>query len=288
MATIERSNYDYKLLPNDFSSTEISTYKQSLNEQFAKLTKDWNDKLHSEWTARIFLSSKMIYSSTLMLNSLEFAQSKNIRVTEPYLLYYSLLNCCRALTFTLPTQLWNNAELLIDTHSKIANVTSDLIKRLNEKRGSDILKLVTNARDYREFFSYNFPANGLKGEPQFSDLNVENITKACQLISEIAQFNSECLEKSFNKKASSKNYELDEEILKYCFTYSGDNLNITDDGDTERVAYIFRKVKKIQNIQDTMTTGRSEDFFGSWTVDDEAVDSFDPDKQPNRIFDIYY
>jgi hypothetical protein len=280
--------YDYELLQTEFSESEITTYKTSLLGQYSKLTKGWNDELHSEWTARMFLAAKMIYSATLLLNTLDYSLNKNLKVVEPYLLYYSLLNCCRCLTFTLPSQLWKNGELLVDSHSKISNVTSDCVKRLNIQKGTELHNLITDTRDYREFFSYRFPGNGLKNELQFKGINIETIAKRCKLLCEISQFNSECFEQSYNKNCTKGTFSLKENILELCFTYTGDNLNIIDDEDISRIAYTFRKQKRPYNIYYTMTDGMTDDFFGSWISEDEGDDdSFNPDERPIKIFEFH-
>jgi len=280
--------YDYELLQNEFSSSEITTYKTSLLEQYSKLTKEWNDDLHSEWTARMFLAAKMIYFATLLLNTLDYLLNKNSKVVEPYLLYYSLLNCCRCLTFTLPSQLWKNGEFLVDSHSKISNVTSDCVKRINIQKGTELHNLITDTRDYREFFSYRFPGNGLKNEPQFKNINIEKIAEECKLLCEISQFNSECLEQSYNKNCTKGTFSLKECILELCFTYTGDNLSIIDNEDISRIAYIFRKQKRPYNIYYTMTDGMTDDFFGSWISENEDDDdSFNPDQRPIEIFEFH-
>jgi hypothetical protein len=280
--------YEYELLRSKFSLSEITNYKTSLLEQYSKLTKEWNDDLHSEWTARMFLAAKMIYSSTLLLNSLDYSLKKNLRIVEPYLLYYSLLNCCRCLIFTLPTQLWKDGNLIIETHNKIGNVASDCIKRISIPNGIELHKLITITRDYREFFSYRFPGNGLKNETQFKEINIHTIAEACKLICEISQFNSECMEQSFSKNCKKTVFFLKENILELCFTYNGNNLSIIDEEDVSRIAYIFRKQKRPCNIFYTMTDGMTDDFFGSWVSEDNGNDDFfNPDERPIKIFNFY-
>lgn len=280
--------YEYELLQNEFSASEITNYKNSLLEQYSRLTKDWDDDLHSEWTARMFLAAKMIYSATLLLNTLDYSLRKNLKVVEPYLLYYSLLNCCRCLTFTIPSRLWKNGKVLVDSHSKIRNVTSDCVKRLNIQKGTELHNLITETRDYREFFSYRFPGKGLKNEVQFQNINIETITEQCKLLCELSQFNSECFEQSYKKNCTKGIFSLKQNILEACFTYTGDNLHFIDDEDITRIAYIFKKQNGPCNIYFTMTDGMTDDFFGSWVSEDEDDDgSFNPDERPIKIFEFY-
>lgn len=279
--------YNFKQLNEKFSVNEIANYKGKLKGQFSKLTKNWSDELHSEWTARMFLSAKMIYSSTLLLNTLDFSKRRNIRVIEPYLLYYSIFNCCRALTFSHPTQIWRNGNLISDSHNRVIINSTEIVARINNEVSIGLLDLIKRTKDYRELFSYKYPADGLRKEKLFRDVNIEHISKQCNLICEIAQFNSECFQFSFDKNCLTKNYSLDEEKLKDCFSYKGDNYSLTDDEDTYRISYIMRKVKRPYNIYYTMTEGMTDDFFGSWIASDEDdADSFDPDNITINIFDL--
>lgn len=234
----------------------------------------------------MFLAAKMIYSSTLLLNTLDYSKAKNIRVTEPYLLYYSTLNCCRALIFMLPTQLWNNGEITSDNHNKIINVAADLIKRLNIRKGADLAYFLNIAKDYRELFSYKFPSEGV-GDSLFKEINIDNVSFRCTMICEIAQFTSECFETSYNKNCIDKVFELDEDVLEKCFLYLGNETQIIDDDDTYRISYIAKKVNRPHNIYHTMTPGMTDDFFGSWLAKDEDDgDSFNPDIRKIKIFDL--
>ena len=279
--------FSYRQLDDIFSEDELQKYKSALQQQFSSLTKNWNEEQHSEWTARMFLSAKMIYSATLLLNTLDYSIQKNIRVTEPYLLYYSILNCCRALNFVLPTQMWKNGEIMIDTHQKIINKAADSVCRLNKDIGTNTKKLLELTRDYRELFSYKYPANGLKRDKIFSQVNIETISERCNLLCEIAQFTSECFQSSFEKNCSDKTFNLDVNILEICFSYQGDTYLLTDDEDAYRISYIMRKVKRPYNVYYTMTEGMTDDFFGSWVKDDDDDDdAFNPDDRTIKIFDM--
>lgn len=279
--------YNFKYLNDEFSRDELGKYKSSLQRQFIKLTKNWNDELHSEWTARMFLAAKMIYASTLLLNTLHFSNLKNIRVTEPYLLYYSIFNCCRALTLSHPTPIWRNGALISDAHSTVINNTGSILSQINKEKGLKLLDLIKRTKDYRELFSYKYPADGLRSEEVFKDITIDNISKQCSLICEAAQYTSEYFQVSFEKNCSTKSYSLIEESLEVCVNYKGDTYSLMDDEDINRISYIMKKVKRPYNIYHTMTEGMTDDFFGSWTASDENdVDSFNPDERTINIFDL--
>jgi hypothetical protein len=93
--------YDFIQILSDLPESDLISYKAKNSQKFNAITLNWTDALNSEWTARMFLSAKMIYSSTLLLNTLAYSEEKNIKITSPYLQYYALLNSCRALLFTI-------------------------------------------------------------------------------------------------------------------------------------------------------------------------------------------
>lgn len=280
--------FQYKLLKEEFNEAEIQSYKNSVFNNITKLTKKWDDRLNSEWTSRIYLSAKMIYSATLLLNTLTYSENKNIRVTSPYLLYYSLLNCCRALNFTTDDFQWGDGSIINDSHKKIINKSFSTISKLNKEYANQVKVLIFLAKDYRELFSYKFPSTGLLEKYNFKKLEKQNIIKTCQVICEIAQLNSECLQLSLERNNEGKSFNLDPEILEYCVRYTGKVIDYIDEEDGYRIAHIFKKVKRPYSIYLMMTEGMTEDFFGAWIEDDEDFKegNFDPDEHEVKIFDL--
>lgn len=279
--------YHYRMLQDAFCEEEIRSYRNSLLENFSKLTKSWTEDLHSEWTARMFLAAKMIYSASLLLNTLDYSQRKNIRVTEPYLLYYSLYNCCRALVLSYPNEMWRNGKTDGETHIKVINIASSIIKRLNKQIGVDLNDLLLKAKNYRELFSYKYPAGGLKKDEIFDDLNIDLISKQCSLICEAAQYTSECFQFSFDKNCAKDKYSLKMDVLESCFSYQGHNSLIIDEYDAYRVSYIMRKSVRPYSIFYTMSEGMTDDVFGSWVASEDCdSDCFDPDERRINIFDL--
>jgi hypothetical protein len=78
----------------------MQQYCQGIKRKYAKLTTPWTDDLHSEWVTRNYLAVKMILSALVMLTTFEYCREKNVRIVQPYLLYYAAISCCRAVHFT--------------------------------------------------------------------------------------------------------------------------------------------------------------------------------------------
>ena len=80
----------------------------------------------------------------------------------PYLMYYALLSCARAVVFTNPRYEWKE-ELVTMKHSKTINIIGDIVSRYDKEEGKGIESFIDKSRIYREIFSYKFPAEGLRG-----------------------------------------------------------------------------------------------------------------------------
>ena len=104
--------FPYSKLITWFTKDDISRYCINFRQQCSKITKKWDKTKNAEWSARHYLSIKMILSASVMVSSAAFSKERNIRITEPYLYYYSILSCCRALIFTLPRIEWESAKIL--------------------------------------------------------------------------------------------------------------------------------------------------------------------------------
>lgn len=283
----EISGFEYIYIKESFKASEIEGSYQRLMQSYDLQTKAWSDQLNSEWTTRLYLAVKMILSSSVLLSSLEYAIKKNLRIVEPYLIYYSLLNVCRALIFTLPYKGWDNGKMIRLKHSEIIKIVSDAVSKTNKEVGDYIEKLLTRSKHYRELFSYKFPANGIIGLDKNIVVDIEKAIQFCSLLSEIAQFNSEILQQSFDKNVK-KEYEFVDDILSKGFEHDlEEGYSIIDDEDYHRIGYILRKVKRPYNIQWMMTEGMVEDFFGAWCSEEDGKDEvFDPDKNWRIIFPV--
>ena len=274
----EYSNIDLK-----FTDKEISRNVASLQKEFAKLTKNWTEELNSQWVARDYIAVKMILSSSILLSSVEFANRKNLKIVEPYLIYYSLLNCSRAIILTSPYNEWSNGEIFTMTHQKTINVAGDIISKYNKEIGKTTKEFIDWAREYREIFSYKFPANGLTEH----HLQLEETIDVCKFLCEIAQLQSKVLENSINKNVKTE-FNLDWNILSIGYSYGEKNFKFIDREDGYRLDYISTKQKRPYSLHLTMTEGMIEDFFGAWYPDDDTNldEVFNPDTNWQIIFPV--
>lgn len=275
--------FEYINIDIKFNDNEISKNVESLRKEFAKLTKTWTEELNSQWVARDYIAVKMILSSSVLLSSVEFANERNLRIVEPYLIYYSLLNCSRAVILTSPLSEWNDGEILTMTHQKTINVVGDIISKYNKEIGKTTKEFIDWAREYREIFSYKFPANGLTEH----HLTLEDTINVCKLLCEIAQLQSKVLENSITKNAKTE-FNLDWNILSVGYMYGEKNFKFIDREDGYRLDYITRKQKRPYSLHLTMTEGMVEDFFGSWYPEDDSNldEVFNPDANWQIIFPV--
>ncbi|KAF2512821.1 hypothetical protein EYY60_06855 [Flavobacterium zhairuonense] len=275
--------FEYNNIDAEFSDAEVTKNLESLKKEFSKLSKNWNDQLNTQWVVRDYIAIKMILSSSVLLNSLEFANEKNLRIVEPYLIYYSLLNCSRAVILTSPFSDWNNEELFIMTHQKTINILGDIVSKYNKEKGNNIKAFIDWAREYREIFSYKFPANGLNNK----HLSLNDAIEICRLLCEIAQLQSKVLENAISKNVKT-DFDLDWKILSIGYSYGEKNFKFIDKEDGYRLDYITRKQKRPFSLHLTMTEGMVEDFFGAWYPEDDSNldEIFNPDSNWRIIFPV--
>lgn len=281
------SIYNYERIPDLFKQKRIDIYYQSLLIQFSQLTKGWNDDLHTQWIARHYLASKMLMSATLMLNSVKFADEKNLKVVEPYLLYYAVFSCCKSVVLTLPGLDWEDGSISKYTHQKMINIVMDTVAHFDKDYAKVFHKLLIRAKDYRELFSYSFPSSGIGGLPEEVTFSIDEAQDLCSLLAEIAQFQSERLEQSFNKNNKGATFGFSEVGFKKVIWYETEDYIFADDEDQYRIGKIVVKEKKPASLYLTMSAGMVDDFFGSWVDLDSADENvFDPDHNIRIIFDF--
>jgi hypothetical protein len=220
----------------------------------------------------------MMIAATVMFSSLKYAHAKGLRIVEPYLSYYALLNTTRALMFCVPHANWNRGELLSANHSKIMNVTTEHLRAIDGDLATRHANLWNKTRMARELFSYRFPAMGLRGEirdvmPKWGDV----LTHA-RVVSEIAQVNSECLEGAcgcrklpLDDPAIVEDENIDA-LLRAFYSYEHKTSSITDDDDYYRLGRIINKGHSPQNIFHLATDGLIEDAFSSWDFATSGMD----------------
>ncbi|CEO25185.1 hypothetical protein [Paraclostridium sordellii] len=293
--TLIEDNFDYYNLENLFDESEINKYSKWVYSRFNSVCKkNMDSQLNSEWIVRHYLATKMILSATVMLSSLEYCLEQNVRISVPYLSYYSILTCCRAVVFTLPNISWENGKdsIMEMNHSKTIKSIKDCLMKLNKNYAEEIYNQINSYKDYRELFSYKFPASGT-GIMDYENYSYDKTVDICRILCEIAQLNSYQVEKYVNKNCLHNLEEfktLDKNYLNRCFCYNIDNENITiiDNEDWYRIDYIRRKQPFPVSIYYTMTEGMVEDFFGAWCPDSDEDDDllYNPDVDWQIIFPV--
>ena len=133
-SNIKGDYFEYKELFKNFESKKIESVINSLRQPFADIAKNLDVTTNTQWIVRTYLASKMILASSVMLSSAEYAESKNLRIVKPYLMYYPLLSCARAVVFTNPYQEWSD-ELITMNHSKTINIIGDIVSRYDKSEG---------------------------------------------------------------------------------------------------------------------------------------------------------
>lgn len=279
--------YQFRSFSRVFDGDSVKKYSMGMLTEFSKITKAWTDELNSEWLCRVYFSAKMILSASLMLNSLNYAESRNIRISSSYLEYYAIQSTLRAVLFTSPLPKWKNGELIKLPHKTSINTVCDIIARLDNDFSRRLKSHILYMKAFRELISYRAPSRGDSFIKSKFDMNPVEL---CQLLSEIAQVQSELMEVSLLKNAAGKSYAfLDEYIEQVCHSEI-EGYGFKDDEDQYRLDYLKRKHPWPTNIMHIMSEGHVEDFFGAWlpTGDEEGEgkDVFDPDSNWGVIFDV--
>lgn len=277
---IKNDYFEYKELYSAFDARQIEARINALRPPFAKIANLFDIQSNTQWIIRTYLASKMILASSVLLTSAQYAKSKNLRIVEPYLLYFPLLSCARAVIFTNPNEEWND-DLIVMNHSKTINLVGSIVATYNKEIGDEIKELIDWAREYREIYSYKFPANGLTGHL----LDFDKLVKTCRLLCEIAQLQSAVLEAAITKHITQK-YAIDEMEIVRTFLYGEKNFQFIDSEDGYRLSHIQRKDSRPFSIINTMTEGMVEDFFGAWCSDNDEDDVYNPDENWRIIFPV--
>lgn len=281
--------YNYRELPNRCSDNEISGYIKRTRDLFDPIARTFDDAQNTEWFIRSYLALKFVLGATILANSAEYAEGRNLQVTLPYLGYYTILNCCRSFLLTLPCLDWRGAKSIEMTHNNILNVSSDKLKRLGQRHEGILKPRLWAAKEQRDLFSYRFPATGLA---IFGDdlVSIDEATRIARLLTELAQINLACLESHVTKHNPKRSFELLElDDMWHTMQYEMKTDTLIDDEDYSRVGYFVRKYKGPTELVVLATDGLVDEFFGAWgTPNDPAnADRFNADKQWNRLLDIW-
>lgn len=272
--------YHFDALPSNFSEDRVVSFSQSLLQQFAPTAKQWDNDLNSEWIVRPFFAAKMILGASVMAQSLEFAESTNLRSVVSYLQYYTVLHSLRAILFTNPNVAWDGGKLLQTTHSKSINVATNVIASFDSDTAQRVKNGVTHLKAFRELISYRAPSSGdCFPKPDF------DVISYCQLFLEVAQLQSELIEASVEKHVCGT-FTLSPEFTECISNVEIDGRQFFDKEDYYRIGYLGRKHPIPTNVLHIMSEGHVEDFFGSWCSENQKEGQFDPDDNCRILFDV--
>lgn len=274
------SGFEYTQLL-DIGTDKLVAYSKRVRDKFKGMPQD--AVYTAEWILRPYLSLKMLLGATVMLSSLDYCVNRGVRIVEPYLAYYGLLNSARAFLFALPHISWNHGELLRANHSKIHNVVTEELKSISNELSDRHGTLCSKAQMAREFFSYRFPAEGLKGKMDRILGDWTEIHQHSIVLAELAQFNSECLETECGKRELDFEDAESEELLKTFYYYEHKTDEIVDQDDYYRLGVALRKGPRPRNMDFIATDGLLEDFFGGWNFK-SAKDDYNPDEYWSYLF----
>lgn len=278
--------YSFRELDIITSEKKSSKLIGDVQQKYSKITKNWNKDLNSEWTCRIYFSTNMILNATVLLKNVEYAEVKNVRIVKPYLEYYAVLSLLRCVVYTLPELDWNNGELIKISHTKALNLVIDWLAKFNIEKSQELKKVCKLLKAQRELISYRAPASGDTNLSDSYDIN-----EICTILAEVAQFNSELLEASVTKNASTEDFVVHYSDIDKIVNVEIEGENFYDRYDSIRLSYVQRKQSRPYNLASFMTEGQTEDFIGAWDDDDnyENDDSIYHGGSPcdwQDIFDI--
>lgn len=281
--------YNYRELPHRCSDDEIEGYITRTRDLFDPIARGFDDDRNTEWFIRSYLALKFVLGATVLANSAEYAEIRNLQVTLPYLSYYTILNCCRSFLLTLPCVEWRGPKTVEMTHNNILNVTSDKLRRLGQRQESIFKSRFWAAKEQRELFSYRFPASGLAifGADLVA---VSEATAIARMLTELAQINLACLESRVLKYNQSKSFDLlDIDDMWRTMKYEMKTDELIDDEDYSRVGYFVRKYKRPTSLVVLATDGLVDEFFRAWGPTDDRDDPvrFNADHQWDTLLDIW-
>jgi|GEM_PF-965296 len=283
--------YDFKALPNLLQEAHVATFVAERSQILDALVKNWSIETNSQWLVRLFFSVKMIFTASVMLKSAEYSESKNLRISVPYLNYYALLYSLRSMVMVLPEISWQQGKKTIINigHKHTIDTAYDVLEKIDAASAKNFKQVALSLKTLRELISYRAPSSA---EGAMSFLKDIDIVQHCRLFVEMAQLMSELLEKallsSYNKEELLK-FGLDNNILQHAYRHKIDDVEIYDKEDAHRIKYFERKYPVLANIMHMMSEGHVEDAFGAWCSDNDDEDeqaNFNPDAEWRVIFDV--
>jgi hypothetical protein len=177
--------------------------------------------------------------------------------------------------------------LLKITHTKAINCSSEVVRQLcSNEFSTNFKRNLLMLRAYRELISYVAP---LSGDLDATGIDADHWIDMLTLLCEIAQLQSEILESSVRKHAPKDAIPgIDLELIEAAFKREIEGYDFIDHDDLYRLDNLRRRNPSITHVQDMISAGEADDFFGAWaTSDDIETDAhFDPDHNNRIIFDI--
>ena len=204
--------------------------------------------------------------TNLLQHSLEFAREKNLKITIPYLIYYSLLTASRSLIYTSTNDDYSLEK--VRTHENIINTTADIIAKISKDESIAYKTTINTAKENRELFSYKFPASGLR----LINDNSDKVSKQIDLVRELAILNSQILDVKLNKIKDKSVFDIDSSCDHHLEMFN----DKTDSDDSYNFDYIKRKRKRTFPLNFIISEGIEEDLSLPWESDEEDDDLFVP------------
>lgn len=252
-----------------FSEKQIQKYCEWVKEQYTAIVKTWDVEKNTFWTAKYYLATKFLYMTNLLAESLDYSKENNLKITIPYLIYYSLLTASRSLIYTSPID-----NLPLDekrTHENIINVTADIIAKISKDESNAYKDTINTAKENRELYSYKFPASGLS----LINDNSDKVSKQIKLIKELAILNSQILDVKLNKIKDKSVFEIDGTCNSVFYNLFEFNDKLDND-DYYNSGYIARKIKRPQPLNFMISEGIEEDLSFPWEPEEEIDGVFVP------------
>lgn len=275
--------YEYRRLFDLCSEQKLQSVASIATSSFSDLAKDWSVERNSDWTCRMYFATKLILNATVLVNSIRFARRKGLKAAIPYFEYYALLSLLRCVVLTAPLAQWTLNGLISISHAKAINLGADLLSNFGAESGENLKVVAKKLKAQRELISYRVPASG--------DYNVDqdhDLLEWLMVLAEIAQFNSELLERAVTKHASDEMFVVLDQDIDSIATIELEGYKFLDRDDHYRLSYVKRKTCRPYNLALFMHKGQTEDFFAAWDLDDEGEDTFSngPPSNWQSIFDI--
>jgi hypothetical protein len=277
-------DFEYVEMPKVFDSVQVCDYVGANQEYAVKVAKRWDSKWNTIWLIRHYLAVKMLLSASVMLTSARYADKKNIKITDSYLKYYSVLSCLRACLFTDVKTDWKDGEIIKATHKKIINSACSILRSLSTDFAEKVRELSFKLKDIREIYSYGAPSSGPSLIDGLGIISMDEIIDICRLLAEIAQMQSEILEISVDKH-SHGDFELLDELAYLSFDFKLGEHSVYDEQDMIRFVYFYGKFPRPTNLLCMVSEGHVDDYFGAWSSEEEDNhDMYDPDDDHGIIF----